>query len=288
MARPYSFWCDACEVELSDGVDYTTCPRCGGAVRAIDIGSASPQTRTVLPSVPVMAKWMLVAAIAVQAVLALLAPHDFPYLRVILVVAQIAAGLATVMAFVLVPAMRGLLTERVRILHGLEHATIAVLRERDIFVPRGMTYDRMFELELASDDGARTTDEMIATACDAAIARVKRGEHMLVFTTYCGTSLVVGWMLVALAIAGVGAIALAYDVPTGYAFAGTVAMFALARRLTGPIGLFAQRAFTVSPHFASARVLRVYREVTPNGRRVIYTVRVDVEPISSVIGEVIG
>jgi hypothetical protein len=255
-------------------------------VRSIDIGPASsPQTRTALPSVPVMARWMLVAVVAVQAVLALLAPHDFPYLRVILVVAQVGAAVATVMGFVLVPAMRGLLSERVRILHGLEHATIAVLRERDIFVPRGLTYDRMFELEIPSDDGARTTDEMIATACDAAIARVKRGEHALVFTKYCGTSLVVGWMLVALAIAGVGAVALAYDVATGYAFAGTVALFVLARRLTGPLGLFAQRAFTVSPHFASARVLRVYREVTPDGRRVIYTVRVDVEPISGVIGE---
>jgi hypothetical protein len=288
VARPYSFWCDACDVEWSDGVDYTTCPRCGSDVRPIDIGPASPQTRTALPSVPVMAQWMLVAVIAVQAVLALLAPHDFPYLRVILVVAQVAAAVATVMGFVLVPAMRGLLTERVRILHGLEHATIAVLAERAIFVPRGLTYDRMFELELPGDDGARTTDEMIATACDAAIARVKRGEHELVFTKYCGTSLVVGWMLVALAVATVGAIALAYAVPTGYAFAGTVALFALARRLTGPLGLFAQRAFTVSPHFASARVRKVMREVTPNGRRVIYTVCVDVEPISSVIGEVIG
>jgi hypothetical protein len=284
VARAYSFWCDACDIELSDGVDYTTCPRCGGDVRAIDIGSA-PQTRTALPSVPVMARWMLIGLVGVQAVLALLAPHDYPYLRVILVVAQVAAAVATVMGFVLVPAMRGLLTERVRILHGLEHATIAVLHERGVFVPRGLTYDRMFELELASEDGARTTEEMIATACDAAIARVKRGEHALVFTKDCGTSLVVGWMLVALVIAGVGAVALAYHVATGYAFAGTVALFVLARRLTGPLGLFAQRAFTVSPHFASARVRTIHREVTPNGRRVIYTVCVDVEPISSVIGE---
>jgi hypothetical protein len=282
VARPYTFFCDACEVEWADGVDYTTCPRCGGDVRWIEI---APRARIELPSVPVMARSMLVALIAVQTVLALLAPHDFEYLRVMLVVAQVGAAVATVMAFALVPAMRGLLTERVRILHGLEHATIAVLGERDIFVPRGLTYDRMFELELPSADGARTTEEMIATACDAAIARVKRGEHALVFTKYCGTSLVVGWILVALAVAGAGAVALAYHVATGYTFAGTVALLALARWLTGPLGLFAQRAFTVSPRFASARVRRVIREVTSNGRRVIYTVCVDVEPISSVLGE---
>jgi hypothetical protein len=284
VARAYSFWCDACEVELSDGVDYTTCPRCGGEVRSIDIGTSS-QTTTAFPTVDVMARWLFVAVIAVQTALALVAPHDFPYLRVMLVVAQVAAAVATVMGFVLVPAMRGLLTERVRILHGLEHATIAVLAERDIFIARGLTYDRMFELELPSEYGAHTNEEMIATACDAAIARVKGGEHALVFTKDCGTSLVVGWLLVALAIAGVGALALAYDVATGYAFAGTVALFALARRLTGPLGLFAQRAFTVSPHFASARVRTIHREVTSNGGRVIYTVCVDVEPISSVIGE---
>ncbi|MEP6860471.1 MAG: DUF6391 domain-containing protein [Deltaproteobacteria bacterium] len=288
MARAYSFWCDACELELSDGVDYTTCPRCGGDVRSIDLGATpTSQTRTALPPLPVMAQWLLVAVIAVQTVLALVAPHDFPYLRALLVVAQVGAAVATVMAFMLVPAMRGLLTERMRILHGLEHATIAVLRERDIFVSRGLTCDRMFELELASEDGARTTGEMIATACDAAITRVKRGEHALVFTKYCGTSLVVGWLLVALAVAGAGAFALACHVATGYAFAGTVGLLVLARRLTGPLGLFAQHVFTVSPRFGSARVLRVYREVTPDGRRVIYTVRVDVEPISSVIGEVL-
>lgn len=285
MSRTYSFWCDTCEIEWADGVDYTTCPRCGHAVRAID--PIAPQTRTVLPPVQVIASRLLVALIALQTVLALAAPHDFAYLRVLLVVAQVAAGAGTVMAFALVPAMRGLLTERVRILHGLEHATIAVLGERDIVVPRGLTYDRMFELELGSDDGARTNEEMIAAACDAAIARVQRGEHALVFTTYCGTSLVVGWLLVGLAVSGAGAIALALHVATGYAFAATVGMFALARRLTGPIGLFAQRAFTVSPHFASARVRAVYREVTPNGRHVVYTVRVDVEPISAVIGEAV-
>ncbi|HET9988001.1 MAG TPA: DUF6391 domain-containing protein [Kofleriaceae bacterium] len=285
MSRAFTFWCDTCELEWADGVDYTTCPRCGHDVRWIEPARATPQTRTVLPPVSVMASRMLVALVAVQTVLALLAPHDFAYLRVVLVVAQVGAAVATVMAFALVPAMRGLLTERMRILHGLEHATIAVLRERDIVVPRGLTYDRMFELELAGEDGARTDAEMIATACDAAIARVKRGEHALVFTEYCGTSLVVGWLLVALAVSGAGALALVYHVATGYAFAGTVALFVLARRLTGPLGLFAQRMFTVSPRFASARVRGVDREVTPDGRRVVYTVRVDVEPISSVIGE---
>lgn len=282
MSRPYSFWCDTCELEWSDGVDYTTCPRCGNDVRWID---AAPQVRTELPPVPAMARGVLVALIAVQTVLALLAPHDFGYLRVLLVVAQVGAAVATVMAFAIVPSMRGLLTERLRILHGLEHATIAVLGEREISVRSGLSYDRMFELELASEDGARTTEDVILAATEAAIARVRGGEHALVYSPFCGTSLVVGWMLVALAVSAAGAIALAYHVATGYAFAGTVALFVLARRLTGPLGLFAQRAFTVSPRFASAHVRTIHREVTPNGRRVVYTVCVDVEPISSVIGE---
>jgi len=273
VSRPFTFWCDACNVEWADGVDYTTCPRCGSDVRWID---AVPQVRTELPSVPAMARGVLVG---------LLAPHDFHYLRVLLVVVQVGAAVGTVMTFALVPAMRGLLTERLRILHGLEHATIAVLEERGIEVARGLSHDRMFELEIMSEVGASTTVELIGSATDAAIARVRGGEHELVYTPLCGTSVVVGWMLVGLAVSGAGALALAVHMATGHAFAGTVALFVLARWLTGPLGLFAQRAFTVSPRFASACVRTIFREVTPNGRRVIYTVCVDVEPISSVIGE---
>jgi hypothetical protein len=279
-----AFWCDACDVEWADGVDYEACPRCGGAVRLLEIAPEHSRA-TAVPSVPAMARATLFALVAVQVALAVAAPDDFAYLRTVLVVAQLAAAVAVVLAVALVRAIRGLVTERVRILHGLEHATIAVLGERGIAVASGVTYPGVFELELVRGQGAKTGEPEIAAAANDAIARVGAGERTLVYTPRCGTSLLVGWLLVAVAITSVGAIALAMHVPHGYAFALTIALVAAARRARYRIGLAAQRAFTVSASFASARVGHVLREVSASGDVVSYWVRVDVEPVASAIAE---
>jgi hypothetical protein len=42
----HAFWCEGCELALADGVDYTWCPSCGGAVE-------STGTAVVDPSAPV-------------------------------------------------------------------------------------------------------------------------------------------------------------------------------------------------------------------------------------------
>lgn len=279
-----AFWCDACDVEWADGVDYETCPRCGGAVRRLDI-AARPAPTTAVPSVPAMARAALIALVAVQTLLAVAAPHDFAYLRVALIVAQLGSVAAVVLAVAFGRAIRALVTERVRILHGLEHATIAVLGERGIAVASGVTYPGVFELELVRGHGATTAEPDIEAAARAAIARVQAGERALVFTPRCGTSLLVGWLLVAVAIAGAGAFALAAHVPHGYAFALTVALVAAARLARDRLGLAAQRAFTVSASFASARVERVSRDVSPTGDVVTYWVRIDVEPVAAGIAE---
>jgi hypothetical protein len=224
-----------------------------------------PPRESAVPSPRAMTRTSLYALVAVQAIFAVAAPHDFAYLRTVLVVAQLGAAGAVVLAIAFGRDVRALLTERVRILHGLEHATAAVLEEQG--------------------DGAKTAEPDIEAAATAAIARVQAGERSLVYSPRCGTSFLVGWLLVATAVASVGAIALAMHLAHGYAFALTVVLVAVARRVHERIGLAAQRAVTVSGSFASARVVKVSREVSARGDEVTYWVHVEVEPVASTLAE---
>lgn len=230
---------------------------------------------------------MLLVFLGLQAVLAVADPHAFPYLLPLLVIAQLAAIPGAMLAVVMVPAFRALLDERTRILHGLEHATIAVLAERGIFVRHGVTLPGMFDLALPNNGAAWEVGPEIHRAAVMAVRRIIAGERSLAYSPRCGTSFVVGVALASLVIAGLGAIALADDVPAGYTFAGTVVALGLVRLASRSFGLFAQRLLTVSTRLAAASVGRIDREVSPDGALVYYLVHVHVEPAktSHAIGE---
>jgi hypothetical protein len=275
VGRAFTFWCAACDLDLDDGVDYATCPKCGGEIEHVD--RAPREAGPAMPSLARMSRTVLGIAIAVQAVFAVADPYAFPYLRSVLAIAQLLAIPGALAAIAFVPAIRALIDARTRSLHGLEHATIAVLEQRGIPVNAGVTLTGLFDLEIASERGA--TVEQVRDATHTAIRRVASGEHALVYSVRCGTSYIVGLLVMAVAIAGTGALALAYHVPTGYAFAGTVAAVLAARIASRRLGLLAQRMMTVSPRFASAHVGEVEREVSPNGRIAYFAVHIAVEPI---------
>jgi hypothetical protein len=283
-----AFRCEACALELADGVDYTWCPKCGGPVTA----TGAPVTVSdTAPSPWQVARVVLGVAVVVQAALALADPHGFPYLAPLVVVALVAAVPAVIATVVLVPAVRALVRDpRIRILHGLEHATINVLEQRGIPVCSGVTIRvrgrGLFDLAFVNDGTNAEHVAAIRGATLEAIRRLRGGEHALAYDPRCGTSYLVGRLVVVLATAAAATLALALGAPYGYAYVGIVVAMLLAWRGARPLGLAAQRAFTVSHRFASARVDAVERDVSPRGSLVYYAVHMTVEPIASAdIGE---
>lgn len=301
---PYTFVCDACELTLDDGVDYTWCPACGGALRkpprfvcesceatldevaewcsacggkVREIRARRPATRAV--SLDAMVRWLLGAALVVQAVLAVLAPDAFPYLGTWLVIAQLASVIVVLLALALAREVRALARDkRTRILHGLEHATINLLLPRGFPVRSGCTYDGEFEIRL--DHDGRSWDRLveIRDAARDAIVRISRGESALAYSPLCGTSWLVGYCLLALAVVTSGAVALLLGAPVGITFAATVAAGFAARAIKRPLGLWVQRHLTVSTDLLVATVKEVERRASADGNTMIVTIAIDVTP----------
>ena len=302
---PYTFVCDACELTLDDDVDYTWCPACGGAVRkpprfvcesceamldevdewcaacggkVREIRASRPTTTHTL-SLDAMVRWMLGAALVVQAVLALLAPDAFPYLRAWLLVVQVVSVVVVLLALALAREVRVLARDkRTRILHGLEHATFNLLVPRGFPVRSGHTYDGEFELRI--DHDGKSWDRLleIRDAAREAIVRIASGETVLAYSPLCGTSWLVGYCLLALAVVTSGGVALLLGAPTGITFAATVAAGFAARAIKRPLGLWVQRHLTVSTDLLAATVKEVERRASPDGNTMIVTIAIDVTP----------
>ncbi|MFN0252816.1 MAG: DUF6391 domain-containing protein [Kofleriaceae bacterium] len=146
-----------------------------------------------------------------------------------------------------------------RIAHGLEHATLAVLSQDGLPAVRGFTHGRdRFVIALEAGNEHQLT--AVREAAASSIRRIRGGERSLAYQPGCGTSEVVSavslWLVVvtsmvfSLVVGGSAAIFLAVSV--------IVFRFWLAFETA--LGLLAQRLFTVSTEFASARVVDV-REV---------------------------
>jgi hypothetical protein len=148
-----------------------------------------------------------------------------------------------------------------RVAHGLEHATLAVLEEQGLPVARGYAYARD-RFVVALDGDCEHHVDAVEQAANAAIRRVLAGERALVYHRYCGTSHFVGalvfWAM--LISAGLGSIVLGNSV--ALTFALTVILGPIWGALEVPLGLVAQRLFTVSPLSSPAAVasVRSFRE----------------------------
>jgi hypothetical protein len=264
-------------VVLDDGVDYTWCPKCGGAVKAIPPPPSPP--RLSFPSMGVVARRLLVVFVVVQAVLALLAPHAFPYLALWLFVVQLASLAIVVMVVALSPELRALARDkRTRILHGLEHATVNLMLERGFPVYYGCTYDDFFVLHIHHDGRSWKRIFEIRDLARDAIVRIMRGERELAYSPMCGTSWLVGYCLLALAIVGCGLGARILDVPTGITFAASVAAGLGALALKRPLGLWVQRHLSVSTDLLVAKLKDIQPSVSANGNTMVVTIAIDVTP----------
>jgi len=217
--------------------------------------------------------------LSVQVVLAVLDPWGFPYLRGVTILIQLVA-LRSLAKLMFAPAsfIEFARDRRARIVHGFEHATIAILRAAGVEVSEGVSVARGFALQLPHKNGAYERLGMVEAAANAAIERIDAGETRLAYSTQCGTSWLVSDAVISLAIVGMGIAALVHGIPHGITFAATVVAIFLAHRAAVPLGLLAQRAWTVSTSFTAARVLSVTRTVAANGKHVGYDVAIEVVP----------
>lgn len=313
--RPYTFACRVCRISLHDGVDYTWCPRCGHEVDWIDgrfaVSTCPPcdllfNKRQPDPACPNCARSLLaiseplpadeqpsgkrplwhatrligIAMVLVQTLFALLEPDRYPYLGPLLVFAQLIAVVIVGWMLTSSNELRDIAGyHQTRVIHGLEHATAKVLEERGVGVASGLTTHGMFTLDVIHDGTAYENFE--ATVRDAAtdaISRIRFGEHDLAYDRRCGSSLLVGIALMAVAIIGIGLSGLILGWPVGYTYAFTVLAGFGARGLSRPAGIAAQRYLTVSTDFASAIVTRVDKRVSSDGSTLTAIVMIDVIP----------
>jgi hypothetical protein len=149
------------------------------------------------------------------------------------------------------------LPDDLRVVHGLEHATIAILLARGIEVLHGRAEAAWFHIAAARGD--RTERELEATvraSAEEAIRRILRGEHALAYHRDCGARLMLAKVWGPLTAGAIALIASLWLAPW-LAIALAVAFAVLARLLAGRLAFALQRWRTVSTDFAHAAVSTV-------------------------------
>jgi len=308
----FTFVCVGCALVLDDLVDYSWCPRCNKPVDWIEPGVSpwvcrkcdvlvadSPAVsscscgrqlmRLDPPSTEVGSRHTVsliatvrrlgAAVLATAITLALVDPRNERWVRPLLFVAQIASALRIAWNALLVAAVRDLLRDRkTRILHGLEHATIKVLEERGLTVRCGVTYTGFFVLDVDHDGRWWDRLDEVRDAAVDAVRRIIAGERGLAYDPRCGTSRLVATQLVAIAICGVGVSALVLGLRVPIVVTSTIAMLVAARLLAKPLGLWAQRVWTVSTALEAGRVTEVTRRPLADASALQLFVAIDVIP----------
>jgi hypothetical protein len=143
-----------------------------------------------------------------------------------------------------------------RITHGLEHATLAVLSEDGLPTVRGFTHyhDRFM---VALEAGNAHQLEAVRDAASTGIRRILDGERSLAYQPGCGTSEVVSAVTLWLVYVSSALFSLVVGGQVPVFFAVSVLVFRLWLAFERPLGLLAQRFFTVSTSFSSAAVVDV-------------------------------
>ena len=168
-----------------------------------------------------------------------------------------------------------------RITHGLEHATLTVGIERGLPVMRGFTHgtDRFVAVLEA---GNEHQVEVLHEAASTAIRRIFDGDRAIAYHPGCGTSELVAsaTLLVCYILSVLVTLALGGFVPVFLAV--SVLAFRLWLSASRALGLLAQRLFTVSTDFASARVVYVRHVTRTHGmtcpaNETWFEVRVDIQ-----------
>ena len=155
--------------------------------------------------------------------------------------------------------IRALLSEKTKVVHGLEHATIKLLEKDGFTVGGGVTLSEKRFLVTLGAEGKRAASRAIKRAFKTAVRRIRGGEEDLVYDPRCGTSALVGVSLFALLAVAAGVVGLFMTIPpiaSALALALLAGVPVVAIR---PLGLLAQRLFTVSSDFERASPVKVIR-----------------------------
>jgi len=256
VPRPQSPWCMRCGYELK--VLQPPVPREHGVEPA---GKVAPAVR----SYGTLVSTLLVAAALAFDPIGKLVVAPFALLLVLI------AGLFLAVIVVSRHELAALARDRrTRVVHGLEHACITILKERGHRTESGSTSKGRFEL----DRVAGTTHQDVARATRSAIRRILAGETGLAYSPRCGTSQLVAMILYALIIAGGGVTSILFGVPMGATMLGCAVLCVLAQLAAPTLGLLAQRMLTVSTRFSGARVGQVTVKDGPRGPRFVVPVTV--------------
>jgi len=149
-----------------------------------------------------------------------------------------------------------------RIVHGLEHATVALLARRGIYVRSAHSHDRYFVLDHSLEKiGLAELVDAVRHATELAIQKIRDGEYALAYHARCGGRLVI----IAMLALGIGTTALvAAMCASGHVAVGLAAVLGVLVFLAAPRATTCfQRRFSVSPRFGSASVLDVDALVVP-------------------------
>ena len=291
---PPTYVCPKCDHVLWDGVDYSRCPACDRPVDWVDTtkplwccatcdalvneeraegdwpfcaacGRAMASVHATAPyDASTSVGRSLIAAANVAYVvcaflqLVALAIDKFAFAMVAPIVGLLVLAAIAVLVTTLV-GMRELVAvlrdRRTRVIHGLEHATLAVLDQRGHKTYEGLTQRGHFAIEVAN--GSQATAGAVRDALDEAIRRIRAGEHGCSDTYRCGTSLLVALLAVSLVIVGGGIAGLVAGLSVNIV-AGLVALaIVLAWLAAQPLGLLAQRFMTVSNDYTTLRTGRI-------------------------------
>jgi hypothetical protein len=157
-----------------------------------------------------------------------------------------------------VVGLRALVAQRdVRVVHGLEHATLKILEGQGACVVGGQTWENSFDIYLEGDAEMRVEENTIHAAFEEAVRRLRAGERELAFDPRCGTSVMAAALIMALLAVVAGAIGITTHL-SGVAVLGSIFSFALVLAVAPRrLGLWAQRVFTVSTRFTRAKLVRV-------------------------------
>ena len=199
--------------------------------------------------------WLL---LDVQALFALAYPESCFYLPWLLRALYIVVACAVVKTVLDHRWILWIVNDReARVLHGLEHATISVLEERGVPVVHGYTQRRVGFVVALEGEQPREVSSVIRAAAETAIARVRAGDRSLMYAPDCNTTAVVAAVTFwAMLVVG-GACGLALGASAAAAFAVTVTLGHIRAATRRPLGLLAQRLFTVGAPFTSACVIDI-------------------------------
>jgi hypothetical protein len=167
---------------------------------------------------------------------------------------------------------------KLRIVHGIEHATIKVLEASGVPVPSGQAERGGFVLELP--DHVVVGDEEIAAAAASAIARLRAGEAWLAYDRECGTVHGCRFVLPPVAAGAAAWVAEALGLPEPLALVFALGLAVAAYCARRPIGVGLQRVATVSTRFASAIVTGVESRRRAGGLQITVGLRILRDPRS--------